>query len=282
MHFHNPTVDVLVPDGATLDAALARTTHLGIGAHQDDLEIAMIHGPMECFGRADRWFTGVTCTDGAGSARSGLYANYTDDDMKKVRQQEQRAAAYVGRYSAVLQLGYTSKQVRTPGDSSLENDLIQILKAARPEVVYTHNAADKHATHLGIVSAAIRAMKRLPAAERPKKVYGCEAWRGLDWLPDNRKVVLDISQHGNLVAAMLGMFDSQIAGGKRYDLAAVCRFRANATFLESHAVDKTEMAMYAMDLTPVVHDDKLDLGAYVTGLIDEFRQQAQTALAAVR
>jgi LmbE family N-acetylglucosaminyl deacetylase len=282
MNFHNRNADILVPDGAPLDAALARTTHLGIGAHQDDLEIAMIHGPLECFGRADRWFTGVTCTDGAGSARTGLYANYTDDEMKKVRLQEQRAAAYVGRYSAILQLGYTSKQVRTAADPSLENDLIQILKAARPEVVYTHNPADKHPTHLGVVAAAIRAIKRLPAGERPKKVYGCEAWRGLDWLPDNRKAVLDISQHGNLVAAMLGMFDSQIAGGKRYDLAAVGRFRSNATFFESHAVDKTEMAMYAIDLTPVVQDDKLDLTAYVAGLIDEFRKQSLDALAAVR
>jgi LmbE family N-acetylglucosaminyl deacetylase len=280
--FWKPEADVYVPDGAPLDGALARTTHLGIGAHQDDLEITMLHGILECFGRADRWFTGVTCTDGAGSARSGIYAAFSDADMMKVRMKEQRAAAAVGRYSSVLQLGYSSKQVKTPGDPHLEEDLMRILQATDPDVVYTHNPADKHATHVAVAAAVVRAIKRLPAAARPRKVYGCEAWRGLDWMPDARKVVLDISSHGNLVAALLGGFDSQIAGGKRYDLAAVGRYRANATFLESHAVDKTEMAVYAMDLTPVVQDGGPDLARYVTGLIEEFRQHAEGQLSAAR
>ena len=30
--------DVFVPDGTELGAALGRTTHLAVGAHQDDLE----------------------------------------------------------------------------------------------------------------------------------------------------------------------------------------------------------------------------------------------------
>jgi LmbE family N-acetylglucosaminyl deacetylase len=52
--------------------ALARITHLGIGAHQDDLEFMAFHGILACFRmRDDRWFGGVTCTNGAGSSRTG-------------------------------------------------------------------------------------------------------------------------------------------------------------------------------------------------------------------
>jgi hypothetical protein len=38
MKFHKSDADIFVPDGADLPAALERTTHLCIGAHQDDQE----------------------------------------------------------------------------------------------------------------------------------------------------------------------------------------------------------------------------------------------------
>ncbi len=39
MEFKIQSAEVVVPDGIETVAALARTTHMGIGAHQDDLEI---------------------------------------------------------------------------------------------------------------------------------------------------------------------------------------------------------------------------------------------------
>ena len=56
-----------VPNGEAVEAALRRTTHVGIGAHQDDLEIMAYHGIAQCIGDNMRWFGGITCTDGAGS-----------------------------------------------------------------------------------------------------------------------------------------------------------------------------------------------------------------------
>ena len=61
--------DVLIPDGSDVDAALARTTDLGIGAHPDDLEFLMLVPIAAATDDPDRWFTGITCTDGAGCAR---------------------------------------------------------------------------------------------------------------------------------------------------------------------------------------------------------------------
>ena len=110
----------------------------------------------------------------------------------------------------------------------------------------------------------------MPAAERPKAVYGCELWRGLDWMPDNEKVAHNVSAHENLATALNGVFDSQIAGGKRYDIATLGRRRANATFFESHAVDECESVSFAIDLTPLVADPSLDIVEYVLGFIRRF------------
>ncbi len=267
----NSKSDIFIPDNLDIPAALQRTTHLAISAHQDDIEILAFHGILECYGLADKWFTGVVCTDGAGSPRSGVYADYTDEEMQRIRLQEQRTAAQIGKYAAMLQPGYPSNAVKDSADTRLEEELCEILKACKPQIVYTHNPADKHATHIGVLAATLKAIRMLPPEERPQTVYGCEVWRDLDWLPGNRKVVLDVGGRDNLAAALLGVFDSQVAGGKRYDLAAMARRQANATFLDSHATDTYHAATYAIDLTPVCRDDSLDIVTYISDVIEEFR-----------
>ncbi len=272
MRLTNKTADLFVPDGTAAEQALAATTHLGVGAHQDDLEFMAVHGILACFGQAGQAFCGVTCTDGAGSSRAGVYAAYTDEQMKAVRRQEQRTAAMVGRYGAMLQLDFSSKQVKAQDNALLVADLHEILKATRPQTVYTHAPSDKHDTHVGVVRAVIAAIRRLPPGERPSQVYGCEIWRDLDWLPDDRKVVLDVSDRANISAALSGVFDSQISGGKRYDDAVMGRRKAHATFFESHAVDAATMLTFAMDLGPLVRDDSLSIAAYTAALIDALKE----------
>lgn len=273
MQFHNPGADVFVPDGLELSAALARTTHLCLAAHQDDIEIMAYHGIAECFGRSDRWFTGVVLTSGAGSPRSGIYAGYSDEQMQQVRRQEQRKAATIGEYGCQVQLGFASAQVKDPRDHAVVHDLQEILRAARPEIVYLHNLADKHDTH---VAAALRSIAALRAVrDRPKKVYGCEVWRDLDWLPDEGKQALPVSERGNLAASLVGVFDSQISGGKRYDLATAGRRLANATFLASHSTDRETALTFAMDLTPLVEDANLDVAGYARAFIDRFREDVE-------
>lgn len=278
MKLNKSTADLFVPDGTALPDALKRTTHLGIGAHQDDLEIMAFHGIVECYGRQDRWFTGVTCTNGAGSPRAGAYAHYTDAAMQQVRRHEQRAAAVVGQYAAMLQLDYSSGEAKDRTDSHLQDDLATLLKATRPQVVYVHNLGDKHETHVGVGVATIAALRSCAPADRPAKVYGCEVWRDLDWLADSEKVALDVTGHDNLAAALTGIFDSQVAGGKRYDLASLGRRRANATYFESHGVDKTEQVIFAMDLTPLVNDAGIDPVEYMTKAIRRFEEDVRSKL----
>jgi LmbE family N-acetylglucosaminyl deacetylase len=276
MKFHNANARLFIPDQAP--EPLGRITHLGIGAHQDDLEVMAFHGILACFRSREKWFGGVTCTDGAGSSRTGAYADFTDAQMQQVRIREQEAAAVVGNYGAMIQLGYPSSAVKNSSDLSLKSDLLQILSATCPDVVYTHNLADKHDTHVGVFAATIQELREMPRADRPKAVFGCEVWRGLDWMPDKEKVVHNVAAHENLAAALNGVFDSQITGGKRYDLATLGRRRANATFFESHAVDECGSAAFAMDLTPLVADPSLDIVEYVLGFIHRFEADVRSKL----
>ena len=278
MKLHNSSAQIVVPDGKPVADALKRITHLGIGAHQDDLEFMAFPGILECFGSDKKWFGGVTCTSGAGSARAGTYAQFSDAQMMAVRRVEQNNAAIVGQYGVMIQLDYPSSAVKSPTDPALKNDLKEILSATRPQAVYTHNPADKHDTHVGVVVAALQAMRELPRDQRPKRVIGCEVWRNLDWLSDAEKVVMDVSGHDNLAAALNGVFDSQIAGGKRYDLATQGRRAANATFFESHATDKSNQLLFGLDLTPVVADEGKDIVEYVCGLIEQFKADVRTKL----
>jgi LmbE family N-acetylglucosaminyl deacetylase len=271
MTYHNTTAEIFIPDGLPETAALSCVTHLGIGAHQDDLEFMAFHGILECYQNDSQWFAGVTCTNGAGSSRSGPYVRFSDEQMQAIRRKEQNLAAQIGQFAAMIQLDYPSAAVKDPHGSDLRDDLIEVLRATRPRVVYTHNLADKHDTHLGVTVAAIQAMRTLPPEERPEAVHGCEVWRNLDWLSDSEKIVHDVSSRDNLAAALNGVFDSQIAGGKRYDLGVLGRRRANATFFESHAVDRADSIAFAMDLTPLVRDESLDVAKYVDGFIGRFR-----------
>jgi len=278
MHFHNSTAELFIPDASGEAEALSRITHLGIGAHQDDLEFMAIHGILACYQEDAEWFAGVTCTNGSGSARTGPYAQYSDQQMQAIRRKEQNLAAQIGQYGAMIQLDYPSSAVKDPKGTALRDDLIAVLRATQPQVVYTHNLADKHDTHIGVAVAAIQAMRALPSEQRPNAVYGCEVWRNLDWMPDGEKVVQDVGSHENLAAALNGVFDSQIAGGKRYDLGVIGRRRANATFFESHAVDRSESIAFAMDLTPLVRDEKLDIVEYVDDFIQSFRDEVRAKL----
>lgn len=278
MQFHNPGADLFVPDGATPEDALARTTHLCISAHQDDIEIMAYHGIAECFGRKDKWFTGVVVTNGAGSPRTGIYGDYTDEEMQKVRLIEQRKAAYVGEYACQVQLGFTSSHVKNPKERAVIVDLKQIVLAARPEVVYLHNLADKHDTHIGVSLRAIAALRAAAPQARPRKVYGCEVWRDLDWLSDDEKQALAVSARSNIAAALVGVFDSQVSGGKRYDLATAGRRLAHATYYASHGTDEESALNFAMDLTPLIDNPELSIPEYVAGFIDRFRADVDCRL----
>ena len=262
--------EIFIPDGSPLPEAIVRASHLGVAAHPDDLEIMAYHGILKCFASEKDCFFGVIATDGAGSPRDGFYKRYSDEEMKVVRKKEQKKAALVGEYAGVAFLNYSSAEVKNAKELGPRDDIKDLVTLARPRVIYTHNPADKHDTHVAVGLRTIQAIRELPAELRPEKVFGCEVWRDLDWMLDEDKVGLDVSEHQNLATSLVSIFDSQVAGGKGYDMATIGRRRAHATYYATHAVDVATSMIFAMDLTALVSDPSLGIEEFVCRYINRF------------
>lgn len=273
--------DLYIPDQVSVAEAQARSSHLGIGAHPDDLEFMAYHGIATCYEQKDAWFSGITCTDGRGSARTGTFAKKSDSEMVAIRAKEQRRAAKIGRYGYMAQLGIASSVIKNPRTrTKLVDKLEYLLIVTQPEVLYTHNPADRHASHVAVFYAALEALRRIPPNSRPKKVYGCEMWRDLDWLEPEDKVALDVSDYPELAQRLSNCFKSQIEGGKNYANAILGRREANATFYHSHLVDTCKRLCYAIDLTPLVENDSLTARDLINDKIKRFTKAVLDQLTA--
>ena len=278
--FSNSNAEIYFPQGAGDERQLARTTHLGIGAHQDDLEIFAIHGILSGLGDKHKAFTGVTVTDGRGAPRSGPYADMSDDELWKVRTLEQKKAADIGHYNAQILLQYGSDEVKSPDRETVINDLKKIIEVTQPEIIYTHNLADRHDTHVAVAISVISALRELSIPDLT--LYGCEGWGDLDWLPDDRKVTLDVSGHPELQKHLLDVYESQVGGGKRYDLATIGRRLANATYYQSHQIDQATRMTYAMDLTPLIENPEWSIRDFMNQYIQDFAGDVRKRLERLR
>jgi len=256
MKLSRPGAEVFVPGGGSWEAACARVTHLVVAAHADDVELMAWHAVLHAEALA-----AVIVTDGGDRATRLL---------------EQKRAASRGNYALVIWLDHASADVKQAGCPGLAEDLGTVLAVVRARMVYTHNPADKHATHVAVALHAVQALRLNSSSV--ERVLGCEVWRALDWLQPQDKVALDVSAAEDRLMPLIGEFGSQL-GGKRYDLAAAGRKRANATFLDSHAADGATAVEYAMDLTPLVKDPTLDVARWTLQHVERFAKDVETRLA---
>lgn len=273
-------MEIYIPDGRSEIDALASTTHLAVSAHEDDIEFMAYDGILRCRKSRELSFTAAVLTDGAGSPRAGKYASFTDADMIKVRCEEQKNAARVGGYGALVMFDYPSSKIKDPADTDAVDALSELFMRTRPDVIYTHNPADRHDTHVAACLRAVEALRRVCGDDyMPSHLYGCEVWRDLDWLTDDDKVSFDVGGEPELESSLLASFDSQTAGGKRYDLAVVGRRLAHATFTESHHVDTSDRVIYAVDMMPLLRDKTLPVADFICEKIEAFDHEVRNTLA---
>ncbi len=252
-----------------------KVKYLTICAHQDDNEIMAIDGVMKGYRSRKYSFACVVTADGGGSARTGKFANYSDEMMKEVRIKEQEKAAEIGRYNSLYLLNYSSKEIKDPENEQIVEDYVALLKEFKPKVLYTHSILDKHPTHLGVVTKVIRALRMLSKEEQPKVVYGCEV---LDWVADNKKVCFDVSSNVRLQKKILNVFESQIAGGKSYTNATLGRRYNNATYAQSHSVDSAKLVSYAINMNKLLKDPELPIKKFALSFVDDLYTEINDAM----
>ena len=268
----NQASDFWIPQNFDLSEALGQTTHLAIGAHQDDLEFMAYEGIFACYHSDEKWFTRITVTDGRGRSRMSPYSKYTDNEIHRA---EQRKAAEVRQYAAQLRLDYKSSEVKGNGRAAVTQDIVKVLRLMKPNTVYLHQPADEHDTHIAVMTAAIEALRLTANHHQPERIIGCEMWHGLDWLADAKKVAMDFSRYPELFKELTLIFDSQITGGKRYDQAVVSSCRSNATFYDSHSPDQTELISWGIDLTPFIRNYSLTISDFILGHLKQNTQDIE-------
>ncbi len=261
-----------------MEKVLWAVTDCAIISHKDDGEIGCLFPIVSCYptdpSKRSRGFLLIVVTDGAGSPTGGRYAETLPQKMAEKRWDEQKAAAMAGQYLAVLGLGFSSREVKDPVLAErVVHVLLAILLATRPKRIYTHNLADAHKTHVSTALRVLQAIRLAPPDARPPECYGVEVWRALDWLPKRVRKLADVSGWDNLIAALIGVMDSQIASGKKYHHALLGRLTANATFADTHELDKAEQATLMMNMTTLVTDDSIDPADFVRKAINEFCEE---------
>lgn len=267
-----------IPDKVDPAAACARITHLAVGSHPDDIEIMAYSGIAACYDDPAQWFGAAVLTSGGGSPRAGRYASLNDEQMVEQRRHEQLRTADLGRYGALMHYDYGSAELQAD-HAACSGAIAELLLSCRPQIVYIHSPFDEHPTHLAACRTVLAALGTLAPEYFPERVLGCEVWGSLDWLRRDRRVELDCSPRPELAAGLLEVFESQIAGGKRYDLAALGRRRANATFSASAQVDRLDQVTFAVDLTDVAKG-RLMLEDLMLECLAEFRDRRMAALLA--
>ena len=218
-------------------------------------------------------FALVETTDGGGSARTGIFKDYTDEEMKLVRIKEQKAASEIGRYNSLFLLNYSSTEVKDKNNQQIVDEYVKIIKELKPQIIYTHSILDKHPTHIGVAIKVIQALRRLSKEEQPKLLYGCEVWRGLDWINDDKKIGFDVSKNERLQKKILDVFESQIAGGKAYTKASIGRRYQNATYFQSHSVDSYKMVSYAIDMSVLFKKQDLSIKDFALSFVEDLRKE---------
>ena len=230
-------------------------------------------GILACFRPARQVVHWASWPPTAPAARATAYTRtITDEEMRAVRRTEQKKAAFVGEYAAAgVFLDYPSLRSRTPpsrpGGGHKAAD-----RRGRPEIVYTHNLATSTTRtsrwRCGRSPPSAGCRRKTAAASFTAARCGAVS---TGWRTTTRWCSHSTSARTSPWRCV-GVFDSQIAGGKRYDMATMGRRRANATYYESHAVDAGQSMNFAMDLTPLIQDDKLDANKYVQRYIEHLAQ----------
>lgn len=245
---HESSPLIFVPDGRPEANALGSIKHLAAIVHQDDSVLVAFSAILSCLANGHRSFASLTITNGAGAP-----GQHDRQELVKERNKEEMEAAIRGHFSAAIFLDLTSADLRAGSEKAVQT-IMAVIRDCRPETIWTHSPLDFHQTHSAGTSHVCEALRRLQMeGYSPRQFIGTEVWGSLNFLPPHFPGLLcfDISNGLPLARKLLRCYASQIKD-KPYHRAAICRWRANATFLDPHEIDKHKAVMFGLDLMPLL------------------------------
>jgi len=197
---------------------------LVIAAHPDDIEFT-VAGTVAKWVRAGSQVRYVLATRGdAGTHRLDL----TREEVARIREAEQRAAAHAVGVEEVIFLGYSDGMVQPTLD--LRRDLVREIRRFKPDTVicfdptrlFSGGSYINHPDHRAVGQAALDAISptaAMPLAFPEQLAEGLEPHRVRQILLSstlNPDTWVDISEAIDLRIEALGQHRSQLASGRDY------------------------------------------------------------------
>ncbi len=264
-------IQIWTPNRKSFEELRKKTTHLGVCAHSDDLEVIAFDGIVKHFKDKRSNFFGIVVSDNQGKPIHPKYKSFSLSKVQKIREEEQIKAARLGEYAGLAFLRYPSSKIKDAKyKEKIKEKIKEVVDFLRPSIVYTHSLFDRHLSHVAVTLRAIEALRGLNKNKRPDKLYGVEVWGGLDWLSQKRREVFDVSGYEELSSKLLRVFKSQRFGLHRYDVAFLSRMKSNAVYYKTHQFSKSTSLIFAMDLTQLVKNKRLSIKKYLKSHINAF------------
>ena len=184
--------------------AMPERNVLIISPHPDDLEIGM-GGTAAKLIESGVKVISLVVTDGR---RSTSVYGLGEDEIAKLRESEVREAVGILGINYLIQLGLTDMK-SDDNVRSCKSALAEAIRKFKPVEIYMpHPEVDKHPTHRAVSSAALEAIKGMPAGEMTVKprIWCYEVWT--PWPAYDR--IEDISLQMHVKTAAIDAHSSQV------------------------------------------------------------------------
>lgn len=222
-----------------------------LAANITDVEILGSGGIIDSLYNPNKSFVGVVAYAPTEIPNAGLYSLYNPQDMIRIRQEEQQKAANIGSYNSVFLLNHNNEEEEVV--ESIINDFVGLIKAYKPEIIYTFSPFDLDPAKIEIMKCVIIALSRIVDDYRPKAVYGVYTEGSLSFVPLTQLVDLGIETKIGFAYSLLNVYDSA-----------------------SEALEALDPATDAIDLTKISNLDELKV--LVEEILEGYKQEVLSQL----
>ena len=199
-----------VPTSAKTGAIIS----LCIASQIIDVERLGADGIVDSLYNPNKSFVGVVTMAPTNIQNNGLYSLYNPEDMISIRLAEQQKAANIGSYNSTYILNHKDED----DDESIIDDYVNLIKAYKPEVIYTYSPFEKNKEKIRILKLVITAISRIIDNYHPKLVLGVSLDSDDNFLATNKFVKLGTSKKYDFVKNMLSVYDTAIENNEKLDV----------------------------------------------------------------
>lgn len=186
-------------------------------ANITDIEVLGAGGVIDSLYNPNKSFVGVVAYNPKGVPNAGLYSLYNPQDMIRIRQGEQQKAANIGSYNSVYLLNHEEGEEDI--EENIISDFVGLIKAYKPEVIYTYSPFELDPTKIAIMKCVIIALSRIVDDYSPKAVYGVYTEGSLTFVPLDKLVDLGVESKIGFAYSLLDVYDSASEAGEILDPA---------------------------------------------------------------